>query len=221
MAISSLGCGYALTRGVGGSTRVCSHVVTLMYLTRGVGGEYPGAMTIDRTAIIEGAGVRLRPFTLADAADLKEAANDADTQYWTHVPRNYSEENAHDYIGREGLNWVITAPEFGDRYCGHISVRINDDMIPAVAIGYMTAPWARGKGLQTEALRALARFLVASGVNRVEICAATENRASRKVAERAGGVFEGIRRNGEYIDGRIQDLAVYAIVPTDLVADDA
>lgn len=173
-------------------------------------------MNIDPTAVIHGDGITLRRFRADDAQDLAQTAKDPDSQYWTHIPADYTPTMAEEFIAKDGLVWVLTCPEFGDRYCGHIDVRVTDQALGAVSIGYMTAPWARGKGLQSRALSTLAEFLLAAGAHRIEICAATENRASRKVAERAGGVFEGIRRNGEFLDGRVQDLAVYSIIPGDL-----
>ncbi|WP_405148081.1 GNAT family N-acetyltransferase [Sphaerisporangium sp. NBC_01403] len=61
-------------------------------------------------------------------------------------------------------------------------------------IGYLLAPWARGRGLATRAARALAEWAFSQGVHRVELVADVENVASQRVAMAAGFQREGIQR---------------------------
>ncbi|OFS27112.1 hypothetical protein HMPREF3162_02765 [Brevibacterium sp. HMSC07C04] len=77
----------------------------------------------------------------------------------------------------------------------------------------MTAPWARGQGFMTAAVRLVTDFAFARGAQRVEICVHPDNAASRRVAEKAGFRFEGMRRNGEILRGEVRDLAVYSTIP--------
>jgi len=50
-------------------------------------------------------------------------------------------------------------------------------------------------------------------MERVELTAATGNRASQRVAEKAGFEFEGVMRNAGYTHHGRVDLCLYAITP--------
>ncbi|HEX3678696.1 MAG TPA: GNAT family protein [Galbitalea sp.] len=83
-------------------------------------------------------------------------------------------------------------------------------------LGYWLSANTRGRGLVTRATRMVADHLFAAGqVNRVEFQCRTENGPSRRVAERVGGQFEGIRRQSHLVAGAFRDHAVYAILAGD------
>ncbi len=44
----------------------------------------------------------------------------------------------------------------------------------------------------------------------------TGNSASRRVAEKAGAVFEGVQRNRLLVAGRPRDACMYSLIPGDL-----
>src|SRR5204863_10179107 len=59
-------------------------------------------------------------------------------------------------------------------------------------IGYWTAPWARGHGVMTRAVRLLARWSFSEfHLRRIELVIAVDNHGSNRVAERAGFTREG------------------------------
>lgn len=158
--------------------------------------------------------VTLRPYRLEDADDLVATCTDPSVLEWTRVPQHYTRDMALDWCTNPPKpSWVITAPttEHADRYMGQIEVRVHADHY--VSLGYMSAPWARGKGLMTAAVRAVTDFAFGRGAQRVEICVHPDNAASRKVAEKAGFTFEGIRRNGEVLRGDVRNLMVYSAIP--------
>lgn len=97
----------------------------------------------------------------------------------------------------------------------------HDPVHHVAELGYWLTTAARGDGLATQATRTVTEHLFAQGVNRVEFQCRTENVASRHVAERVGGRFEGIRRQSHYIAGEFRDHAVYAILRTDPPPDSA
>ena len=70
--------------------------------------------------------------------------------------------------------------------------------------GYWVAGEARGRGVATEALRALCRWAVETlDVKRLELMTDPENIASQRVAEKAGFQREGLLRSSlEYREGR-------------------
>lgn len=81
------------------------------------------------------------------------------------------------------------------------------------ALGYWVAKEESGKDLCTKASRAIIRwaFLYYEHLNLVELRAATDNLASRRVAEKLGFKSEGTLRSREWLYDRFVDHAVYSI----------
>jgi RimJ/RimL family protein N-acetyltransferase len=78
-------------------------------------------------------------------------------------------------------------------------------------VGYWVGRQARGRGVATTALNAVVEWAFATlAVRRVELHAAVENQASRKVAERAGFQQEGISRAWRLVRGTPTDFVLYA-----------
>jgi RimJ/RimL family protein N-acetyltransferase len=83
-------------------------------------------------------------------------------------------------------------------------------------IGYWVAPWARGRGIASEAARLLAAQAFAIGIPRLELRTDQENLASQRVALAAGFVREGLARGaGQGRDGSRYDQIVWARLATD------
>ncbi|MEA2383900.1 MAG: ribosomal-protein-serine acetyltransferase [Solirubrobacteraceae bacterium] len=86
----------------------------------------------------------------------------------------------------------------------------------ATSIGYWVAADRQGRGLVTEAVRALVAYAFDDrGLHRIEIAAAVDNARSRAVPERLGFAEEGVQRAGERHGERYLDLVVYALLATD------
>jgi len=101
------------------------------------------------------------------------------------------------------------------RLAGAIGLR-NLDAPAETSVGYYLATFACGNGIMTAALRTLTRTAIERlGVYRIELVAALGNMESRRVAERAGFVFEGIARARVIVHGKLHDAAVYARVASD------
>jgi RimJ/RimL family protein N-acetyltransferase len=78
-------------------------------------------------------------------------------------------------------------------------------------IGYWVAAPVRGRGVASTAARTLCNFGFATlRLRRVELNAAVNNPASRRVAEKAGFELEGVRRAWRTVAGVPTDFAVYA-----------
>jgi len=83
-------------------------------------------------------------------------------------------------------------------------------------IGYWIAAEAEGKGIVTRACRAALKYAFETrAMNRIQIRAAVDNRRSRAIPERLGFTFEGTERSGALVQGRYQDLAVYALLASE------
>jgi len=91
-----------------------------------------------------------------------------------------------------------------------------------IEIGYiMYDASQRSKGGMTEALKLFTdylfdiRVLDSKPVNRIRLTIATDNIASRRVAEKAGYSHEATQREASYSRGRHLDLELYAILRSD------
>jgi len=121
--------------------------------------------------------VRLRPLRRADVADITAACQDPETQRWTTIPVPYVESDAVWFVDvyaaerrtpDQGAVWAVCTPG-EDRYAGSMEIR-RDPADGAMAdCGFATAPWARGPGLTTAALRLACRWAFdVMSVERVE-----------------------------------------------------
>lgn len=84
------------------------------------------------------------------------------------------------------------------------------------SLGYWQGAKFEGKGLMTEACRALTTHAFeAYGLNRMTIICATENKKSRAIPERLGFEFEGVQRQAEWLYDHFVDHALYGMVASD------
>ncbi|HEU4740886.1 MAG TPA: GNAT family protein [Meiothermus sp.] len=83
-------------------------------------------------------------------------------------------------------------------------------------IGYWLGRKASGRGLMTRAARAMLGFVFEElGINRVQLRAEVGNAPSRRVAERLGFTFEGIRRQDWVRPHGFVDMACYSLLASD------
>ena len=87
-----------------------------------------------------------------------------------------------------------------------------------VEIGYWLGREFQGRGLMTDACRAIVKHLLAElELNRVEILCATGNAKSRAIPERLGFAHEGTLRQAQRLNGEFLDIEVYAMLRRDFV----
>jgi RimJ/RimL family protein N-acetyltransferase len=83
-------------------------------------------------------------------------------------------------------------------------------------IGYMVAPAARGRGASARAVRLLTRWgFEELALERLELRIDVTNRASERVAERAGYRREGVLRNAYFKEGLRSDTGIWSRLVTD------
>ncbi|GAA4347023.1 GNAT family N-acetyltransferase [Angustibacter luteus] len=168
--------------------------------------------------------VRLRPWRADDVPRVAQACADERTQRWLPgLPSPYTLADAQWYVGSRqdeaadgaGLYWCV-ADATSDECLGAISLMKLAGPLPDNEIGYWAHPDARGRGLLTAATRLVIEYALAPpaegglGVDRVTLRAATENSASRAVAERAGLLAYGTAHRVDRLrDGSVQDLELY------------
>jgi RimJ/RimL family protein N-acetyltransferase len=105
-----------------------------------------------------------------------------------------------------------------DRYAGNIALHSIDASAAEARIGYRIARWARGQGLATHALDAVATWALAQrALRRILLTHAVENAASCRVADKAGFPFaEFLPSHKRFGDGLVHDEHLHIRVCTDL-----
>ncbi|WP_017539061.1 GNAT family N-acetyltransferase [Nocardiopsis halophila] len=179
--------------------------------------------------VLETERLVLRAFTEADVDGVLEAASAPSTQEWVPMPAPgvpYTRDEAEKWCtvtapalraSGDGQQWAACDAATG-RFVGAIGLLRTLWKARTTEVGYWFSPWARGRGMATEAVLAVSRWAIADqGFERVELKAATGNRASRRVAEKTGFTFEGIERNAMPLHEGRTGLAVYSLIPSDLV----
>ncbi|WP_341719143.1 GNAT family N-acetyltransferase [Micromonospora sp. FIMYZ51] len=174
--------------------------------------------------LIQGEGLRLRPFRLADIADITAGCADPLTQrFLDGLPYPYTEADARWWVTEGapaafaggGAAYAVADPET-DRLLGTVGLSNPVAQRGQAEIGYWVAPWARGRGLATAATRALAGHAFATGIVRLELLTSVENVASQRVALAAGFHPEGVRRSASAVrGGGRRDLTVWVRLADD------
>ncbi|CAM3347388.1 GNAT family N-acetyltransferase [Stackebrandtia soli] len=168
-------------------------------------------------------GLVLRPFVAADAPLVAEGCNDPQTQRWVPLPYPYTMDHAIDWTtvashalreDGDGLHQGLFTVD--GQFIGAMSLVRTNWRYLSTEIGYWATPAARGHGHITTATIFLSRWALDNGMGRVELCAEPENTASRRVAEKAGFTFEGVKRSAGVNADRRVDLCLYSLIRSDL-----
>lgn len=182
--------------------------------------EHKGTINIETDRLL------LRRFVIEDAfAMFKTWANDSDvTTYLTWQPHGNIEVTTEilktwlrGYDDAKTYNWAITLKEKG-RAIGSIAVVDFSFEYDRCEVGYCIGKDYWGKGIMTEALSGVLRYLLKTvGFNRVQAYCHIENTASGKVMQKAGMNYEGCLR--EYVknkQGLYVDCDLYSMLKSDL-----
>ena len=165
---------------------------------------------------LEDAEVLLRPFAEDDVAALAEAhQNDPEIDRWTRIPSPYTEADALEFLTTtEERAFAIFDGPTGE-LLGGIGARVHDEGV--VEIGYWVRASTRGRGVATRALRLVASWAFEElGAGRLQLVTEPANRASQRVAEKAGFTREGTLRSLLEFKGRRRDAVMYSLLPEDL-----
>jgi len=181
---------------------------------------------IEKNLQLTGDSILLRPYQEGDMNQVYEAVRESITELkpwmpWCHD--DYSIEESKTFITSQPKEW-----ESGTNYqfaiidssngqylggCGINHINYNDRV---VNLGYWVRTSRTRQGVATESTLLLVHFgFDRLNLNRIEILAAVDNKASQRVAEKAGAVREGILRNRNVIQDRINDTVVFSFIPSD------
>ncbi|MGP3957751.1 GNAT family N-acetyltransferase [Nonomuraea sp. 3N208] len=172
--------------------------------------------------VISSGPLILRPPVEGDTEGIVKTCGDPVTAWFLPaLPSPYAVEDARDYFAMAAAKWEAGGAEFAisenGQYVGSVGVRPPDPWGVA-EIGYVVAPWARGKDVASTAARAVTDWVFDHGIRRVELQTAVENVASLRVAYKSGFREEGRRRDAKSMrDGRYVDLVTFARLKGDVV----
>lgn len=170
--------------------------------------------------------VTLRPWgEPGDAEAIAAACNDrAIAEFLDAIPHPYTRTDAEVYLELCRLGWLDgTITNFavvldGDAV-GSIGIRWLEPDQGVAEIGYWVAPGVRGRGVCTRAVRLASGWVLGQpGMERLQLRADEENPASKKVAENAGFMREGVLRSSRFNArlGRRVDFVMYSLLRTEL-----
>jgi RimJ/RimL family protein N-acetyltransferase len=161
---------------------------------------------------VEDGEVALRPPTDADVPAIVAACQDPEIGRWTQVPSPYTVADARAFLRAAPNVSAIVDARTGE-LLGTIGWRWVDGN---VQLGYWVKREARGRGVATRALRLLAGWVFESlGAVRVQLHTEPGNRASQRVAEKAGFRREALLRSFIELKGTRRDVYMYVLLRED------
>ena len=174
--------------------------------------------------MLKGKNVVLRPVRESDLPFLVERNAEFEHRGEWYPHHYFSEPTVRKEFEKDGF-WsdahgmlFMTDPESGD-VLGEIHYFKTVHYLSELEIAYRTYdPSSRRKGITSESVRILTRYLFESmDVRRIRLCIATDNAASRGVAEKAGYAHEGTQRSAWINNGRVYYMELYAITIGDVL----
>lgn len=166
----------------------------------------------------------LRPFTIADAADVQQLAGDPAIAAMTlNIPHPYPDGAAEQWIATHAETWesglgitLAIAERDSGQLMGAISIMNIRRDHQRGEIGYWVGKPYWNQGYASEATRALIRFgFQELELNRIQATHLPHNLASGRVMEKAGMQFEGQLRQYVKKGDQYQDLCMRSILRQD------
>lgn len=184
-----------------------------------------GSITSPRGIVVETAFGRLRSWRGDDAAALAAQANDR------RVARNMRDAFPHPYTVEDARAFLAMAAarepdsflaiEVAGEVAGGIGYTMHSDVERVGAeVGYWLGEGFWGRGIATDALRALSRHALARHPELVRLWAVpfAWNPASARVLEKAGYRREGTLRRSAIKEGQVLDQWMYALLREEVPA---
>jgi RimJ/RimL family protein N-acetyltransferase len=146
--------------------------------------------------------IRLRRLQAADKAAVVKACNDGLIErFCFRVPYPYEESDFTDFLSYNEQFWaneLIANWTVVDADSDELQAMISLDVVAlrqAGEIGYWCAPWARGKGITSAAVRLVRDWAFDElELERLELTTDVDNYGSQRVAQAAGFRREGVLR---------------------------
>ncbi len=175
------------------------------------------------TPTIETTHLILRPIVAADAENILAMRSNAEGML--HVPRPIMQnlDEAHAFIellqakllSGEGVNWAIVQ-KATNKFAGNICHFNFKTEASRSEVGYMLHPSYFRQGIMYEALRTVLDWgFDTLKINSVEAVIVEENIASRRLAEKAGFVLEGTKRQSCFHNNQYWNQCHYGLLATE------
>ena len=175
------------------------------------------------THLIDG-DLLLHPFHLDDAAQLycavKESLNEL-KPWMSWAREDYTELTAREYITITRARWeertlFAFAITRAHEIVGGCTLSSIHPVYHYCNVGYWVRTSCHGQGIAGRAAKLAVRFGFENvGLIRAEIVVAVGNEASRRVAEKMGGHYEGILLNRMVVGRSVCDAHMYSLLPSD------
>jgi ribosomal-protein-serine acetyltransferase len=173
-----------------------------------------------------GAGCRIRPYVLADAPALFEAARESIPAMFPWMPwchPGYTVDEAERWLAGQvdrhaaGTEYQFAVLSSEGHYLGGCGLNGLNLEHRFANLGYWIRSSATGLGFGPQAVRLVSAWAFAhTTLERLEILVACDNQRSRRVAEKAGAVFEGVLRARIFLHGRHHDARLYSLLRADI-----
>ncbi|MBN1808052.1 MAG: GNAT family N-acetyltransferase [Planctomycetes bacterium] len=174
-----------------------------------------------RTAL-EDEALRIRRYRADDVGALYDAAKASQAEIYRWLPwcpPGYSIDDSRTWVESRpeawdaGVSYDFVVEDAGSgAFLGGGGLNRIDATNGCANLGYWVRTDAAGRGVATSAARLMMAFGFGDlALNRIEIIAAVDNAASRRVAEKTGAVFEGILHDRLVVGGKAVDAALYAL----------
>ena len=177
----------------------------------------PGVEPCDVTA----GELLLRPWTIADAAQIEVIATDEEIAIWNPVDYSTAEQwcaNRVDWSSGRHASWAVVRVTDPALVVGSVSLHDVDHDQREGGIGYWVAVGHRRQGVATRAVSAATWFAFERlALRRVHLFHAVDNVGSCAVAAAAGFLYEGTHRQSyRFGDGIWHDEHSHARLHTDI-----
>jgi len=179
----------------------------------------------DSFPVLESENIVLKKIEEIDLEELFSIySNDNVFKYCGIIPKknketvkNMIEHFERDYNKKSRIKWGIYYKQDNMKLVGIIEVFDINQKINMVTIGYFLAEAYWGKGIATESLKVLVRYLFENvEVNRIQAEVMPENNESKKVLTKNGFIKEGTLRQASLWSGKgVVDLEVYGLLYQD------
>jgi RimJ/RimL family protein N-acetyltransferase len=168
--------------------------------------------------------VRLRPPAPEDVDSVVAVCQDEEAARFTTIPWPYERHHAVEWVEESARCWadgvrasfVIVDTSTGEVVGNLGLVRFEPDRSVA-EVGYLVKHTARGRGFAPRAVKLIAPWVLRDlGYQRLELQTDVRNRASQRVAEKAGFRREGEVEPPERCRDRSQRMVMFALTPEEL-----
>jgi [ribosomal protein S5]-alanine N-acetyltransferase len=163
--------------------------------------------------------VRLRPPRPDDVDAITPMCQDPAIARFTTIPWPYEREHAVNWVDESTQHWrdgsgasFLIVDAETDEVLGSLGLVRFEPAQRVAEVGYLVKKEARGLGVAPRALALVARWtLVDLGVARLELLTDVRNRASQRVAEKAGFTREGEVDPPERCRERSQRMVMFSL----------